>query len=124
MLDVNAVRRQFPALAHVRAGRAPIYFDGPAGTQVPRHTIEAVVRYLSTSNANTGGLFATSRDSDAILHHAHTLMADFLNAPAAEEIIFGPNMTTLTLHLSRAVARVLRPGDEVVVTRLDHDANI
>jgi cysteine desulfurase family protein (TIGR01976 family) len=124
MLDVAALRRLFPALAPRADGQTPVFFDGPAGTQVPQHTIAAMVHYLFACNANTGGQFATSRESDRILQQAHELVADFLNAPAPEEVIFGPNMTTLTFHLSRAVARVLRPGDEVLVTRLDHDANI
>jgi cysteine desulfurase family protein (TIGR01976 family) len=91
---------------------------------VPDRVIEAMTHYLSTCNANHGGCFATSRQSDAILRQAHEAVADLLNAPAPEEIIFGANMTTLTLHLSRAVARTLRPGDEVVVTCQDHDANV
>jgi cysteine desulfurase family protein (TIGR01976 family) len=101
-----------------------VYFDGPAGTQVPQRTILAMVRYLSTCNANYGGAFASSVDSDHILRQAHEWTADFFNARAPEEVIFGPNMTTLTFQLSRAIGKTLRPGDEVIVTRLDHDANI
>lgn len=124
MLDALSLREQFPALQRRINGREPIYFDGPGGTQVPRRVIDAVVHYLSNCNANHGGAFATSRESDAISQNAHEAMADFLNAPAPEEIIFGANMTTLTLHLSRSVGRTLRAGDEVLVTRLDHDANV
>jgi cysteine desulfurase family protein (TIGR01976 family) len=124
MFDVHTLRQQFPALQRQINGRTPVYFDGPAGTQVPRQTIEAIVDYLSNRNANTGGVFATSVESDQVLDLAHGLMARFLNARSSDEIIFGPNMTTLTLHLSRAIGRTLRPGDEVMVTRLDHDANI
>jgi cysteine desulfurase family protein (TIGR01976 family) len=124
MLDVFSLRRQFPALAQTRDGQTPLFLDGPAGTQVPERVIDAMVRYLRTCNANHGGLFATSRESDELIHGAHQAMADLLNAPSSEEVIFGPNMTTLTLHLSRSIGRTLRPGDEVVVTRLDHDANI
>jgi cysteine desulfurase family protein (TIGR01976 family) len=124
MFDLPSVRQQFPALQQRRAGRSPIFLDGPGGTQVPRRVLDAVVHYLSTCNANCGGRFATSRESDAILQGAHEAVADLLNAPSAEEILFGANMTTLTLHLSRALARTLRPGDEVLVTRLDHDANV
>lgn len=124
MFDVHALRQQFPALQRQIDGQTPVYFDGPAGTQVPTQTIEAISEYLSRHNANTGGVFTTSVESDQVVVRAHALMADFLNASAPEEVIFGPNMTTLTLHLSRAIARTLKPGDEVVVTRLDHDANI
>jgi cysteine desulfurase family protein (TIGR01976 family) len=124
MIDVSAARQQFPALHVRRDGRAPIFLDGPGGTQVPRRVIDAMVSYLSTCNANHGGLFATSRESDAILHGAHEAVADLLNAPSPDEVVFGANMTSLTFQLSRALARTLCPGDEVVVTGLDHDANI
>jgi cysteine desulfurase family protein (TIGR01976 family) len=124
MFDVAALRKQFPALGRKFAGRTPIYLDGPGGTQVPARVIEAMVRYLTDSNANHGGVFSTSRASDAITDDAHRAVADFLNAPSADEIAFGQNMTSLTFHLSRAIARTLRPGDEILVTRLDHDANV
>jgi len=124
MLDVDLLREQFAALNQVIDGRTPIFLDGPGGTQVPQRVVDAMVRYLTTCNANHGGAFATSRTSDAILHEAHAGMADFLNAPSADEIVFGANMTTLALHLSRALAQVLKPGDEVMVSRLDHDANV
>jgi cysteine desulfurase family protein (TIGR01976 family) len=124
MFDVLSLRRQFPALQRTVNGQAPVFFDGPAGTQVPQRVIDAMVHYLTTCNANHGGVFATSRESDRIVHGAHQAMADLLNAPSPEEIVFGPNMTTLTLHLSRAIGRTLRPGDEVMVTRQDHDANV
>jgi len=101
-----------------------IYLDGPGGTQVPQCVLDAMIHYLTTCNANHGGVFRTSRESDAILHEAHQAAADLLNAPSAEEIIFGQNMTSLTFHLSRAFGRTLRPGDEVLVTRMDHDANV
>lgn len=121
--DLSPVRSQFPALSREDAGRPAVFFDGPGGTQVPQRVIDAMSRYLAHTNANHGGAFRTSRESDAILHAAHQAMADFLNAASADEIIFGPNMTTLTFALSRAIGRELRPGDEVVITRLDHDAN-
>jgi cysteine desulfurase family protein (TIGR01976 family) len=124
MFDVHALRKQFPALNQTRAGKTPIFLDGPGGTQVPQSVIAAMVHYLSTCNANHGGVFATSRESDAIVHQAHQAMADLLNAPSPDEIVFGANMTTLTLHLSRALGRTWKSGDEVMVTRLDHDANI
>jgi cysteine desulfurase family protein (TIGR01976 family) len=124
MLDFPSLRGQFPALRPASSGRAPIFFDGPGGTQVPERVIGAMTDYLRSCNANHGGAFATSRASDRILRGAHEALADFLNAPEPEEVVFGANMTTLTLHLSRAVARTLRPGDEIVVTSLDHDANV
>jgi cysteine desulfurase family protein (TIGR01976 family) len=124
VFDVHSLREQFPALNQTRDGRRPVFLDGPGGTQVPRRVVEAMVHYLTTCNANNGGRFATSRESDRILRSAHEAAADLLNAPSPDEVVFGPNMTTLTFHLSRALARTLRPGDEVVVTRLDHDANV
>ncbi|HEV3255579.1 MAG TPA: cysteine desulfurase-like protein [Gemmataceae bacterium] len=124
MFNVASLRHQFPALQRFRGGRCPIFLDGPGGTQVPQRVIDAVVAYLTTCNANHGGVFATSRESDRVVAAAHEAAADLINAPAPEEIAFGANMTTLTLHLSRSIGRTLRPGDEVIVTRLDHDANV
>ena len=118
-LDSALIRSQFPSL-----DRPAIFFDNPGGTQIARSSAERIQRYLLECNANHEGAFATSRQSDAILDEAHAAMADFLNAARPEEIIFGANMTTLTLHISRSLARQLKPGDEIVVTRLDHDANI
>ncbi len=118
-LDLSAVREQFPSL-----DRPAVFFDNPGGTQIARHSLERVNKYLLECNANHEGAFETSQKSDAVLREAHAAMADFLNAARAEEIVFGNNMTTLTLHLSRALARTLSAGDEIVVTRLDHDANI
>jgi cysteine desulfurase family protein (TIGR01976 family) len=105
-------------------GREPVFFDGPGGTQVPRRVIDAMVDYLSRCNANHGGAFLTSIESDKVTDNAHRAAADLLNAPSSEEIVFGQNMTSLTFHLSRAFARTLRPGETVVLTRLDHDANV
>ncbi len=124
MLDVASLRKQFPALQRIVNGRIPLFLDGPGGTQVPERVIEAMAGYLRTCNANHGGLFTTSRESDAVLRQAHEAVADFLHAPSPDEIIFGANMTTLTFALSRAFGRTLRPGDRVLVTRLDHDANV
>jgi cysteine desulfurase family protein (TIGR01976 family) len=101
-----------------------VYLDGPGGTQVPRQTIEAMTAYLSRSNANHEGAFPTSEESDAVLAEAHVAAADFLGAVDPSEVVFGPNMTTLTFAVSRAIGRTLRAGDEIVVTRLDHDANV
>jgi cysteine desulfurase family protein (TIGR01976 family) len=118
-LDLSAIRSQFPSLE-----RPAIFFDNPGGTQIARPSLERITRYLLECNTNHGGVFATSIESDAILEEAHQAMADFYNAASREEIIFGNNMTTLTLHLSRSIARTWNPGDEIVVTRLDHDANV
>jgi cysteine desulfurase family protein (TIGR01976 family) len=118
-LDPTQIRAQFPALA-----RQAIFLDNPGGTQAARQSIERMVEYLTHHNANHDGSFATSRESDAILDQAHQAVADFLNADRPEEIVFGANMTTLTLHISRSLARTWNPGDEIVVTRLDHDANV
>ncbi len=122
-LDLSPLRAQFPALALADAGRPAVYFDGPGGTQAPQRVIDAIAHYLAHTNANHGGAFRTSRDSDAILTGAHAAMADLLNATTPEEIVFGANMTTLTFAFSRAIGRTLRPGDEVLITRLDHDAD-
>jgi cysteine desulfurase family protein (TIGR01976 family) len=117
--NIPLIRQQFPSL-----NRPAIFLDNPAGTQISKQSLERINNYLLECNANHEGLFATSRKSDAILHEAHAAMADFLNASRPEEIIFGNNMTTLTLHMSRSLARNLQPGDNILVTRLDHDANI
>jgi cysteine desulfurase family protein (TIGR01976 family) len=117
-LDVAAVRARFSAL------RSPIaFFDGPGGTQCPDSVIDAVAEYLRESNANLGGAFAVSRHSDALVEQAHETAASFLGC-RPEETIFGQNMTTLNFALSRTVGRSLSPGDEVLVTRLDHDGNV
>ncbi len=124
MFDVESLRRQFPALQRQVNGTTPVFFDGPGGTQVPQRVIDAIADYLGRCNANHGGVFTTSRESDRIIHDAHVAVADLLNAPSPEEIVFGQNMTSLTLHLSRAFAKTLEPGDQILVTRLDHDANV
>lgn len=125
MLDLSPLRVQFPALQETdQQGQPYVYFDGPAGTQVPQRVIDAIAHYLTWANANKGGQFITSRRSDELINGARLAMADFLNAASPAEIVFGVNMTTLTYSLSRAIARTMQPGDEIVVTRLDHDANI
>jgi cysteine desulfurase family protein (TIGR01976 family) len=121
--DIDWVRSQFPALSLKVNGSPAAFFDGPGGTQVPRRVIDAMVAYLESSNANTHGAFATSRRTDQVIASAHGAMANMLGCEP-DEIVFGPNMTTLTFALSRAVGRELNPGDEIVVTRLDHDANV
>ena len=122
--QVDWCRGQFPALARQVDGQPAVYLDGPAGTQVPQSVIDAISGYLTTHNANHGGLFLTSRESDQQLAEAHQAIADFVGADDPDCIVFGPNMTTLTFALSRALAKTWREGDEVVVTRLDHDANV
>jgi cysteine desulfurase family protein (TIGR01976 family) len=122
-LDINWVRAQFPALAQTVNGHPAAFLDGPGGTQVPQRVIDAISGYLRRDNANTGGAYATSRNTDAMLAEARAAMADFLNC-GPDEIVFGPNMTTLTYAMSRAIGRDLGPGDEILVTRLDHDANV
>ena len=122
-LDLTWVRSQFPSLAQTVNGHPAAFLDGPGGTQVPKRVIDAIAGYLRHDNANTGGAYATSRRTDAMIAEARAAMADFLNC-GADEVAFGPNMTTLTFAISRAIGRDLKPGDEIVVTRLDHDANV
>jgi cysteine desulfurase family protein (TIGR01976 family) len=118
-LNIQKIRAKFPSLA-----RPAIFLDAPGGTQICQQSLERIENYLLKNNANCGGAFATSRASDETLAKARQAMADFYNAAAVEEIIFGNNMTTLTFHLSRSIARNWKAGDEIVVTRLDHDANV
>lgn len=122
-LDLDFVRSQFPSLAQTVNGHPAAFLDGPGGTQVPQGVIDAIANYLSRDNANTGGAYATSRHTDAMIGEARGAMADFLNC-GADEVVFGQNMTTLTYAISRAIGRELKAGDEIVVTRLDHDANV
>ena len=122
-LDIEWVRQQFPSLKQTVGGQQAVFFDAPGGTQVPQRVIDAVANYLSTSNANTCGAFLTSARTDQLIADARAAMADFLNCDA-DEVVFGPNMTTLTLALSRAIGRELKSGDELLVTCLDHDANV
>jgi cysteine desulfurase family protein (TIGR01976 family) len=117
--DLSTIRSQFPALA-----RDAIFLDNPAGTQVTRTVLDRVKDYLVEHNANHEGVFATSRESDALVEEARMAAADFLNAPDPHEIVFGPNMTSLTFNLSRSLVRTFNPGETIVVTRLDHDANV
>jgi cysteine desulfurase family protein (TIGR01976 family) len=122
-LDLTYVRSQFPSLAQTVTGHPATFLDGPGGTQVPQRVIDAISDYLHRDNANTGGAYATSRRTDAMIAEARSAMADFLHC-GADEVAFGPNMTTLTFAMSRAIGRELKPGDEILVTRLDHDANV
>lgn len=123
--SAHAIRAGFPALNQNDVdGIHPVFFDNPAGTQVPQMVIDAVANYYTHMNANHGGVFATSQRSDTMVQHVRGQVADFLNAPSPDEICFGPNMTTHNFGLSRALARTLKPGDEIVLTRMDHDANV
>jgi cysteine desulfurase family protein (TIGR01976 family) len=124
-LDLSAIRARFPALSQmVEGGEHPVFLDNPAGTQVPQEVISAVTGYYTHDNANSGGLFATSQRTDAMVRGVRQKLAAFLNAPSADEIVLGQNMTTLNFSLSRALAKTLKPGDEIVLTRMDHDANV
>jgi cysteine desulfurase family protein (TIGR01976 family) len=118
-IDPNKVRHQFPALH-----RKEVYLDNPGGTQTVKNSLDRILEYLIEYNANHEGVFATSRQSDEMIARSRAAMAEFINASRPEEIIFGQNMTTLTFHLGRSLARLFKPGDTVVVTRLDHDANV
>lgn len=121
---LQQIRKKFPALARVDRGIPAVFLDGPAGTQVPQRVIDAMGSYLVECNANHGGLFPTSVESDRRLDLAHQALADFVNAADPAEIYFGQNMTSLTFALSRALAQRWEKGDEIIVTRLDHDANV
>ncbi|MGZ5022831.1 MAG: cysteine desulfurase-like protein [Chthoniobacterales bacterium] len=123
LAPVEKIREHFPALQRQHHGRAVAYFDGPGGTQVPLRVVEAMNDYLFHHNANTHWAYPTSHETDAMIEEARGVLADFLNA-APNEISFGANMTTLTFHLARALGREYGPGDEIVVTELDHHANI
>ncbi len=118
-LDLPTIRQKFPALR-----RQAIFLDNPGGTQIAQPAIDRMLEYLTRHNANHGGAFPTSQESDAVIDQARLAVADFLNAADPREIVFGANMTSLTLHISRSIARTWKAGDEIVVTRLDHDANI
>lgn len=121
-LDLAWIRGQFPALSQTVDGYPAVFFDGPGGTQVPQRVIDAIGSYLMHANANTHGAFATSVRTDETIASAHAAMADLLGCDP-DEVVFGPNMTSLTFMLSRSIGREIRPGDEIVLTRLDHDAN-
>lgn len=123
MLDLGSIRSHFPALEREQAGRPVAYFDAPGGTQVPRVVVDAMSDYLVSHNANTHWAFPTSEETDAALARSRAALADFLGAGAGQ-IAFGSNMTTLTFHLARAIGRSLEPGDEILVTDLDHHANV
>ncbi len=121
--DVEWIRAQFPALTQEINGKPVVFFDGPGGTQVTDSVIDAIADYLVKSNANAHGRFATSARTDVVINSARDAIADFFGCDRSE-VVFGANMTTLTFALSRAIGRELQPGDEIIVTQLDHDANI
>src|SRR6266496_2740242 len=122
-LDLTWVRSQFPSLSRQINNQSAAYLDGPGGTQVPQSVIDAISNYLKTSNANTHGQYATSRETDEIIAGARSAMADFLGCDS-DEIVFGPNMSSLTFMMSRAIGRELGTGDEILLTQLDHSANV
>ncbi len=121
--DCERARRDFPALGRIVDGRPLTFLDGPAGTQVPETVIDAVAGYYRTSNANTHGEFPISRESDRLLHETREAVAAFLGAPSWRQVSFGQNMTTLNFALSHALVQGMAPGDEIVITQLDHEAN-
>jgi len=123
IVSTEDIRTQFPALSREHNGHAVAYFDAPGGTQTPRVVVDAVADYLLNHNANTHWEYPTSHETDAIIESARHTFADFLNA-AANEIVFGPNTTTMIYHLSRALGRTMGPGDEIVITELEHHANV
>ena len=123
--DLSPQRKYFPALQQTDENGNPyVFFDGPGGSQVPQAVIDAVADYYTRANANTHGQYLFSHRTDAVIHDARLAMADFLNAPSPEEIVFGPTSTNLAFNISRSIGKTLQPGDEIIVTRLDHDANI
>jgi cysteine desulfurase family protein (TIGR01976 family) len=121
--DIAWVREQFPSLRLLVNGQPAAFLDGPAGTQVPKQVMDAVQNYFLTANANTYGAFRTSSRNDAMIASARAAMGDFFNCDS-NEVVFGQNMTTITFALARAIGREMKPGDEIVVTTLDHDANV
>ena len=123
-LNIKTIREQFPALSLKDEGKVRIYLDNPGGTQVPNHVLKRMEHYLIHTNSNHGGPFRTSVESDKVLEDAHQGMADLLNAKSADEIIFGANMTSLTFAVSRSIGRLLKRGDAILLTRMDHDGNV
>lgn len=121
---IEAIRSEFPSLSVKDAGRPRVYFDNPAGTQVPQRVARAVTDCYARRNANLGGSFVTSIQAGDIVARAHAAIAEFVGASTAEEIVIGPSMTALTFHLARSIGKTIGPGDEIVVTRMDHDGNI
>ncbi|MGI9648439.1 MAG: aminotransferase class V-fold PLP-dependent enzyme, partial [Acidimicrobiia bacterium] len=123
-MNTHTIRPRFPALARTENGKPAVYLDGPGGTQVPDTVIEAISSALQVGISNLGSPFAPSQLSESILTDARAAMADLYNAASPDEIVFGQNMTSLTFAVSRALAATWEPGDEIVLTRMDHDANV
>jgi cysteine desulfurase family protein (TIGR01976 family) len=123
-IDLSALRRQFPALSEMDDGKPRLYFDNPAGTQVPQPVVDRMSDCLLRKSANIGGYFRTSTLAGEVADGAREAMADFFNAPSPDEIVFGQNMTSITFHLSRSIGRHLQAGDEIILSQMDHDANV
>ena len=121
---IDRVRREFPVLSQSRSGIARIFMDNPGGTQLPRQVIDAISNALVDAASNYGGFFENSRNAEAIYARAHDAMADFLNAHSPNEIVVAQSMTSLTLHMSRSLGRIFAPGDEIIVTRMDHEGDV
>src|SRR5680860_632104 len=122
-LDLDKIRSRFPALGREQNGETVAYLDGPGGTQVPVDVIEAMTSFMERGGSNLGGPFATSAETDALVADARLAVADLFNSDPSE-IVFGQNMSSLTFPMSRALAQTWSDGDNIVLTRLDHDANI
>jgi selenocysteine lyase/cysteine desulfurase len=122
-LDGAFIRSQFPSLQRKNNNLPMVFLDGPAGTQVPQSVIDGITHYYKTSNSNTHGMFVTTNETDQVIHHMRECMAALLGAESAHSISIGQNMTTLNFSLARAISKVLKPGDEVLITQLDHEAN-
>lgn len=122
-LNTTAIRNQFPSLQRKHNNLPMVFLDGPAGTQVPQLVIDRITNYYKTSNANSHGEFITTQETDQVIHTMRESMADLLGAESPQNISIGQNMTTLNFALARAISRILKPGDEVLITQLDHEAN-
>ena len=122
-LNTTAIRNQFPSLQRKYNNLLIVFLDGPAGTQVPQLVIDGITNYYKTSNANSHGEFITTQETDHVIHTMRQSMADLLGAESSQNISIGQNMTTLNFALARAISRILKPGDEVLITQLDHEAN-
>ena len=122
--DIDRIRAEFAGLSRMEGERPAIFFDNPAGTQVTRASMDRMVETMINANANLGGFFTTTVLAAEGVEAAHSAAADFVNAAEPDEVFFGQNMTSITFAFSRAIGRMLRPGDEIIVSRMDHDANI
>jgi selenocysteine lyase/cysteine desulfurase len=124
LFPIEVIRRQFPSLAVRDGPTARVYLDNPAGTQVPARVWEAIENFYRTTNANLGGYFDTSLAAGRLFYAAYRGLADFVGAASEREIVIGPSMTALTFSFSRSLARRFSPGDEIIVTRMDHEGNV